>query len=87
MNTFINLFQSKQERQEKYWLAISLGANRNWAYAMRDWSLSSIEQYFRLRPPSVLKARPDGVLVRIIRHLDEEGIPVKLNTLRQKLLD
>lgn len=45
---FINLWQTKEERQEKYHLARSLGANVSWASAMRDWRLSKIERFFNL---------------------------------------
>lgn len=68
---FINLTQTKEERQEKYWLARSLGANSYWAYAMRDWRLSTIEQFFGLRPPLLLKAMPDGTMRRLVTALGE----------------
>lgn len=45
---FINLWQSKEERQAKYWLARSVGANVSHARAMRDWRLSKIERAFGL---------------------------------------
>lgn len=45
---FINLWQTKEERQEKYWLARSLGANSYHAARMRDWRLSKIERRFNL---------------------------------------
>ena len=47
---FINLWQSNEERQQKYWLARSLGANHHHARRMRDWRLSKIERRFGLTP-------------------------------------
>ena len=44
----INLWQSKEERQEKYWLARSLGLHFTHARRLRDWRLSKIERYFNL---------------------------------------
>lgn len=46
----INLRQTKEERQSKYWLARSLGANSYHASRMRDWRLSKIERRFGLEP-------------------------------------
>lgn len=43
---FINLWQTNEERQQKYWLCRSLGANYSVAMRMRDWRLCNIEQYF-----------------------------------------
>jgi len=48
MPKFVNLWQSKEERREKYALAISLGVNYSWARVMRDWRLSKIERLFHL---------------------------------------
>jgi len=45
---FVNLWQSPEERSEKYWLARSLGANSSWANRLRDWRLSKIERFFNL---------------------------------------
>jgi len=45
----VNLWQSSEERQEKYWLARSLGANPAHARAMRDWRLSKIERRYGLQ--------------------------------------
>lgn len=45
---FVNLWQSKEERQGKYWLARSCGANAAQATVMRDWRLSKIERRFGL---------------------------------------
>ncbi|GAI11788.1 unnamed protein product, partial [marine sediment metagenome] len=45
---YINLWQSKEERQEKYHLARSLGMNSYWAIKMRDWRVAKIERLFGL---------------------------------------
>lgn len=45
---FINLWQSAEERREKYWLARSLGLSSYWAQVVRDWRLSKIERKFNL---------------------------------------
>lgn len=45
---FINLWQSKEERQQKYWLAKASGANSSLARRARDWRLSKIERLFGL---------------------------------------
>lgn len=44
----VNLWQTKEERKAKYWLARSLGCNSYWAQGMRDWRLSKIERLFNL---------------------------------------
>lgn len=48
MSKFVNLWQSKEERQQKYHLARSLGCSSRWAMVMRDWRLSKIERLFGL---------------------------------------
>ena len=50
----VNLHQTKEARQSKYWLARSLGMNSYWAIAMRDWRLSKIERLFHLTPSNRL---------------------------------
>lgn len=62
---YINLWQSKEERQSKYHLARSLGANSYWASVMRDWRLAKIERLFGLTKASVEPRQPGlSVLVR-----------------------
>lgn len=56
---FINLWQSKDERQEKYHLARSLGANYAHARRMRDWRLNKIERYFNVEVTPAHKLSPD----------------------------
>lgn len=48
-NKFVNLWQSAEERQQKYWLVKALGCNTSWAKKMRDWRLSKIERLFHLQ--------------------------------------
>jgi len=48
---WVNLWQSSEERQEKYHLARSLGCSPEWAQKMRDWRLSKIERLFGLDFP------------------------------------
>lgn len=45
----VNYSQTKEERQEKYWLAKPCGANSYRASQMRDWRLSKIERFFDLK--------------------------------------
>jgi hypothetical protein len=45
----VNLWQSKEERKEKYWLARACGANSYHAMRERDWRLSKIERKYRLK--------------------------------------
>ena len=47
---FINLWQTAEERQGKYWLVRSLGETASNAARMRDWRLAKIERYFNLTP-------------------------------------
>ena len=49
----VNWWQTPQQRQEKYWLARSLGVNASWARRMRDWPLRKIERRFNLVPLSL----------------------------------
>lgn len=49
-HVLINLWQTAEERQGKYWLAISFGATPNNARRMRDWRLVKIERLFNLAP-------------------------------------
>lgn len=46
----VNLWQSSEERRQKYWLCRSLGANQAQATRMRDWRLSKIERLYNLNP-------------------------------------
>ena len=48
MNNLVNLWQTNEERQNKYHLALSLGVSPKWARVMRDWRLSKIERKFGL---------------------------------------
>lgn len=48
---FVNLWQSAEERRQKYHLARALGCSTTWAVAMRDWRLSKIERLFGLDFP------------------------------------
>lgn len=48
--SYVNLWQSAEERQGKYWLARSLGATPSNAQRMRDWRLAKIERLFNLTP-------------------------------------
>lgn len=43
---FVNLWQSPDERKEKYWLCRTLGESYSSARRMRDWRLTKIEEYF-----------------------------------------
>ena len=43
---YVNLWQTAEERREKYWLVRSLGLSSSWAAAIRDWPLSKIERRF-----------------------------------------
>lgn len=49
-NHLVNLWQTKEERREKYWLLRSLGANSSRAAQMKDWRLTNIEKRFNLCP-------------------------------------
>lgn len=42
----VNLWQTSEERSQKYWLARSFGANGSLADRMRDWRLSKIERCY-----------------------------------------
>lgn len=57
----VNLWQSPDDRREKYHLCRSLGCNSYHARSMRDWRLSKIERLFNLVPKSDLRA--DGKLI------------------------
>lgn len=46
----VNLWQTAEERQAKYWLAISLGATPDLSRRMRDWRLAKIERHYNLEP-------------------------------------
>ncbi|GAI13125.1 unnamed protein product [marine sediment metagenome] len=69
---FINLWQSKEERQEKYHLARSLGVNSYWASVMRDWRLAKIERLFGLTKAPVDPQQP-GLSVLLSRGVDGIG--------------
>lgn len=47
LTKFVNLFQSKEERQQKYWLVRSVGGTPNLAYRLRDWRLCRVEEYLK----------------------------------------
>jgi len=47
---FINLWQTAEERKQKYWLARSMGASWDLARRCRDWRLSKIERLFKIEP-------------------------------------
>lgn len=55
---FVNLWQTAEERKEKYHLCKSLGVNFAWAMVMRDWRLSKIEQLFHLYFPKTYRNAP-----------------------------
>lgn len=57
----VNLWQTKEERREKYHLCRSLGCNASHAQRMKDWRLTKIERFFNLTPKSYLRA--DGKLI------------------------
>ncbi len=61
---WINLVQSSEERQQKYWLAISCGASPAQARRMRDWRLSKIERLYAdiLSGKQPLDKTPRGVV-------------------------
>lgn len=60
----VNLWQSKEERKGKYWLAKTMGANASLADRMRDWRLCKIERLFGL--PITPYREPE--LERILLH-------------------
>lgn len=45
LTTFVNLWQTKEERQLKYWLCRSIGLSPEVSRRMRDWHLTKVEQY------------------------------------------
>jgi hypothetical protein len=45
---FVNLWQTNEERRDKYLLCIALGAKPWQAQRMRDWRLSKIERLYHL---------------------------------------
>lgn len=47
LTAYVNLWQTKEERQGKYWLCRSLGVNSSWATRMRDWHLTKVELFLR----------------------------------------
>jgi len=57
----INLWQSPEDRREKYHLCRSLGCNSYHAKRMRDWRLPKIERLFNLVPKQHIRA--DGKLI------------------------
>lgn len=69
---FINLWQSKEDRQTKYHLARSLGMNSYWAAVMRDWRLAKIERLFGLTKASVDPQQP-GLSVLLGPGVDDIG--------------
>lgn len=69
---FINLWQTKEERQSKYYLARSLGMNSYWAAVMRDWRLAKIERLFGLTKASVDPQQP-GFSVLLSQGVDGIG--------------
>jgi hypothetical protein len=63
-NHWINYFQDRKSRSEKYHLAKALGANEDQARRMRDWRLSKIERRFGLQPVGAPR-NPDDVEARL----------------------
>lgn len=57
----VNLWQTSAERQSKYWLAISLGANPSWSRRLRDWPTSKIERFFGLAEATTSRRSIDPV--------------------------
>lgn len=49
----VNLFQTNDERKEKYWLVKTLGCNSSMAQRLRDWPLRKIERRFGLEIKSL----------------------------------
>ncbi len=47
LTVFVNLFQTKEERKEKYWLIRSFGYNWYEAQQKRDWRMKTIEDFLR----------------------------------------
>ena len=47
LTKFVNLWQSQEERQEKYWLCRSLGLSVDSARRMRDWHQTKIDLYLK----------------------------------------
>lgn len=45
---YVNLWQTKEERQEKYWLARSCGLPASQCRVLRDWRLKRLEIKLRL---------------------------------------
>ena len=43
---WVNMFQSNDERKEKYHLLRSIGVRVAWARVARDWRLSAIERIY-----------------------------------------
>lgn len=46
LDSLVNNGQTSAERQAKYRLARSLGANPSWAASMRDWHWAKIGRFF-----------------------------------------
>ena len=46
LDSLINYKQTPAERQAKYRLARSMGANSSWAASMRDWRWAKIYRFF-----------------------------------------
>jgi len=48
MQRWVNIFQTKEERQQKYWLVLACGGTYANACRMRDWRLAKIERCYGL---------------------------------------
>jgi hypothetical protein len=61
MFRLINIFQTKEDRRAKYWLALSLGFNSAWARRMRDWRLAKLERFCGLEISNKLEPEEERV--------------------------
>lgn len=73
----VNLTQTSEERQGKYYLAKSFGINSAWAAKMRDWRLSKLERFFNLEPTD--KMLPEAV--RLHTHAFQFVLPLDWNSI------
>lgn len=85
--SWVNMFQTNQERSEKYHLLRSIGVNVSRARDARDWRLSAIERIYAkelgLCPEVVL---PPHKVKRILPALSlpsDLGNPAESNTRRR----
>ena len=49
LTKYVNMFQSKEERNYKYWLCRDLGCNPKLAQQLRSWRLCRIRQFLFAR--------------------------------------